>query len=369
MGDRLAFVDYFPTHYRRRLYEEIARRTDADFFFFADERERYWNRKIPLAEAGDYRRVDLRRYRVGDQAVMPGVAARLLSGRYSAVVKSLNGKLMLPLTYGAAAARSVPFVLWTGMWYHPRTLDHRLSLPLTEALYRRAGAIVTYGEHVRRFVLETPGVAPEKVFVAGQAVDEGPYTAVVRAEPEVPEIVYVGQFEERKGLWYLLDAFDRLDGVPARLRLIGNGSQEGRLRERTRGRDDVEIVGYVAQEDLPGELARARSLVLPSITTKLDREPWGLVVNEAMHAGVPVVATDAVGAAAGRLVRDHRNGFVVPEQDAEGLARAMRRLVTDAELASAMGAAAREDAADFNYGRMADAFCAAAEHARGARRG
>ena len=51
----------------------------------------------------------------------------------------------------------------------------------------------------------------------------------------------------------------------------------------------MELVGYMPQEHLPDEFARARCLVLPSITTALDREPWGLVVNEAMHAGVPVV--------------------------------------------------------------------------------
>ena len=64
--------------------------------------------------------------------------------------------------------------------------------------------------------------------------------------------------------------------------------------------------------------------MLPSITTALDKEPWGLVVNEAMHAGLPVVATDAVGAAAGGLVRDGENGFVVPERDADALAAAVR---------------------------------------------
>ena len=48
MRRRIAFVDYFATHYRKRLYEELAQRMEVDFYFFADERERYWNRKIPL---------------------------------------------------------------------------------------------------------------------------------------------------------------------------------------------------------------------------------------------------------------------------------------------------------------------------------
>ncbi len=168
---RIAFVDYFPTHYRRSLYEELARRFDADFYFFADARERYWNRRIPLVQDGEFRWVELRRFRIAGQAVTPGIARALSSGRYDAVIKSLNGKLMLPLTYGAARASRVPFVLWTGMWMHPDTRFHRLTRPVTEAVYRGADAIVVYGEHVKRFVLRTPSVDPAKVFVAGQAVD------------------------------------------------------------------------------------------------------------------------------------------------------------------------------------------------------
>ena len=151
---------------------------EVDFYFFADERERYWNRKIPLVEAGEFRRVELRRYRIAGEAVMPGIVLELSPRRYDAVVKSLNGKLMLPAVYLASRARDVPFVLWTGMWHHPRTSFHRLTRPATEHVYRSAEAIVTYGEHVKRFVADTSGVDPSKVYVAGQAVEAERFTAV-----------------------------------------------------------------------------------------------------------------------------------------------------------------------------------------------
>jgi glycosyltransferase involved in cell wall biosynthesis len=99
------------------------------------------------------------------------------------------------------------------------------------------------------------------------------------------------------------------------------------------------------------------------VTTAEDREPWGLVVNEAMHAGLPVVATDGVGAAAGGLVRDGHNGFVVAEQDRVGLARALATLLDHPDDAATMGERGRADVAAFNYDRMADAFVSAAEFA------
>jgi glycosyltransferase involved in cell wall biosynthesis len=360
---RIAFIDYFATHYRRRLYEELARRMDADFYFFADERERYWNRKIPLVDAGEFRRLDLRRYRIAGQAVMPGLALRLHPGRYDAVIKSLNGKLMLPLVYGTSRVRRLPFVLWTGMWHHPSTRVHQATRPLTERIYHGAEAIVAYGEHVKRFLVDSAGVDAGKVFVAGQAVEPERFTAVEPVRDGTAEVLFVGQFEERKGLTYLLDAFAALDEPTARLRLVGNGSLEAEVARRAATDSRLEVVGYLPQDALPGVLGTARCLVLPSITTALDKEPWGLVVNEAMHAGVPVIATDGVGAAAGGLVEHDRNGLVVPERDVPALATALRRLTSDPALAATMGERARDDVARFNHRAMADAFEAAVEHA------
>ena len=80
-------------------------------------------------------------------------------------------------------------------------------------------------------------------------------------------------------------------------------------------------------------------VVVPSVPTRDFLEPWGLVVNEAFHQGVPVIATDAVGAAAGGLVQHERTGLVVPAGDAEALGAAIRRLRDDRAL---RGAARRE---------------------------
>ena len=360
---RIAFINYFCPHYRLRLFEEVARRMETDFYFFADERERYWNRKIPLVREGAFRRVELRRVRVAGQSFMPGIVRALRRDRYDAVVKCLNGRLMLPLTYVTCRLRGLPIVIWTGMWMHPRTRVHRLTRPLTEAIYRHADAIVTYGEHVKRFVCEVDGVDPAKVFVAGQAVEAHRFRAVQPTMADHANVLFIGQFEERKGIGDLLDAFRAVDAREATLSLVGNGTQEAEIRTRMAADARVEIVGYVPQEELPERLARARCLVLPSVTTALDREPWCLVVNEAMHAGIPVIASDGVGAAAGGLVVDGRNGYVVPERDPAALAAAIRRLVEDRELALALGRQARDDVEAFNYDRMASAFADAVDYA------
>jgi glycosyltransferase involved in cell wall biosynthesis len=322
---RIAFIDYFATHYRKRLYEELARRMEVDFYFFADERERYWNRKIPLVRDGDFRRVELRRYRVAGEAVMPGLALVLHDAPLDAVVKSLNGKLMLPLVYGTSRARGLPFVLWTGMWHHPRTaLSPRDSAAHAARLPRRRGDRGL--RRARRALPRRDGRRRREQGLRGrQAVEAralrvGATGALRRRGGAVRRPVRGAQ-----GLADLLAAFAELGEVRARLRLVGNGSLEPEVPPRgaepAHGRRR-----YLPQERLPETLARARCLVLPSVTTDLDREPWGLVVNEAMHAGVPVIATETVGAGLAAWCSHDRNGLVVPERNPLALGEAIRRL-------------------------------------------
>ena len=89
--------------------------------------------------------------------------------------------------------------------------------------------------------------------------------------------------------------------------------------------------------------------MVPSIPTRDFLEPWGLVVNEAFHRGVPVVATTAVGAVAGGLARHERTALVVAPGDPEALAAALRRLRDDPALRARLGAAAREAVAAYSH--------------------
>jgi glycosyltransferase involved in cell wall biosynthesis len=96
--------------------------------------------------------------------------------------------------------------------------------------------------------------------------------------------------------------------------------------------------------------------VLPSIPTPRFREPWGLVCNEAMHQGRPVVASDSVGAVAGGLVRPGETGLVARSGDAVALARAIDALLSDEGLGQRLGAAARAAVTPYTYEAAAAGF-------------
>jgi glycosyltransferase involved in cell wall biosynthesis len=125
------------------------------------------------------------------------------------------------------------------------------------------------------------------------------------------------------------------------------------------GEGPLEIPGALRRgkceaTDLRNLYAGSDVVVVPSVPTRDFLEPWGLVVNEAFHQGVPVIATDAVGAAAGGLVRHERTGLVVPANDPDALRAALHRLHDDPALRARLGAAGRAAAAQYTPAAWAE---------------
>lgn len=374
----VAFVTNFCPHYRVRTFELLARRLDARFLFFSRGGEWYWPGRFGV-RSGGFPHEYLPGFTVVGTRVTPSLPWRLLRGDDRAVVKCINGRFALPAAYLAARLRRRPFILWTGVWQRLGTPAHRLLYPLTRHVYRHADAVVVYGEHVRRFLVGE-GVAAERIFVAPHATDEQAYgrevteaeTADLRRRfdlpPEVPVVLYLGRLETAKGVWDLLHAFLGLDPSPAVLLYVGEGSQRGELEAavaRAGAGDRVRLAPPLAPEEVPVVHALASVLVLPSITTATFKEPWGLVVNEAFHQGVPAITSDAVGAAAGGLVEDGVTGRVVPEGDRTALARALGELLSDETLRRRLGAAARRRVALWSNERMVQGFVDAVRAACG----
>jgi glycosyltransferase involved in cell wall biosynthesis len=208
---------------------------------------------------------------------------------------------------------------------------------------------VTYGEHVSAYVRAH---GARRVVVASQSVDNAFWSAP--AEPRRDRhfaALFVGRPVPEKGLEVALAAWQRarVDGT---LTVVG---EHGALPP------GVLAAGAVDRRGLRNFYASSDVLLVPSIPSRRFMEPWGLVVNEAMNHGTAILASDAVGAAAGGLVRHGRNGLVVPAGDADALARAIARLAADRSGTAALGAAGREDVAAYSHDAWADSFTQALE--------
>ncbi len=298
-----------------------------------------------------------------------GIGEALALGRsHEAVVAPFAGGALLPAAYAGARRYRRPFVFWASIWHQPRSLAHALALPVTRRIYRHSDAVIAYGEHARRFVAGVRG-HDDDIFVAPQSVEPELFgrpvgadeVAGLRAEfglGDGPLVLYAGRLVADKGVEVLARAWRRV-GAEATLVVAGDGPLAGEVAALPRAR----LIGALPRRRLAVAYAAADFALLPSIPTPRFKEPWGLVCNEAMHQGRPVIATTAVGAVAGGLVVDGRTGLVVPPGDADALAGAISRLVDDRALRTQLGAAAREAVQPYTYEAMADAFDRAFETA------
>jgi glycosyltransferase involved in cell wall biosynthesis len=374
---RYVFVTNFCPHYRVQTFAALARRVEIIFYFYSSGGEKYWLKEHGTRR-GDFACEYLSGINIGHTRITPGLVSRLWNGDYDVVIKCINGKYALAVAYLIARLRRKPFVLWTGVWHTLETPSHRLLFPLIRYLYRHSDAIVTYGDHVKRY-LTGLGVSDDKIFCAHHAVDNAAYARPVcekevralRSALRLPDgrriVLYVGRLERIKGLDILLTAFAE-SGIPdAVLVLAGTGSEQSALEQQAMRLGilpRVRFTDYIPVERIVRYYASAYVAVLPSITTPRGKECWGLVVNEAMNQGVPVIATDAVGAAAGGLVQDGVNGLIVPEGDAKSLAAALRRLLSHPDLRERMSRNARARVLAWDNERMVAGFLQALEYVR-----
>ncbi len=262
-----------------------------------------------------------------------------LAKDYRAVVAGLSGRVAPLAAYTGARTARVPFVLWASLWAHPRTLPHAASYLVVRHLYRHADAIATYGPHVSAYVRAQGATNP--VVEAPQSVDNEYW---IRQSSPIRraafQAAFVGRITGEKGPQVLIQAWSSsgLSALSAALVLVGGGP----IRARAVATGAVLSEGPQPPAEVRNFYAGSDVVVVPSVATRDFREPWGLVVNEAFNQGVPVIATDAVGAVAGGLVRHERTGLVVPAGDPGALAAALRRMHDEPELRERLGAAARE---------------------------
>ena len=163
----------------------------------------------------------------------------------------------------------------------------------------------------------------------------------------VPNILFLGRFESRKGLMYLLRAYYhlRLEGLACRLLLVGTGPQvaEARRYIASRRLGGVELLGRVSDQDKARAFATADIYASPAT----GQESFGIVLLEAMAAGVPIVCSDIHGYKG--VVRRNEQALLVPPKDAEALAAALGTLVRDPARRERMGRAGRGRAAQFGW--------------------
>ena len=355
------------------VFERVAERAGVDLFVAyetAMEANREWS---PPSVSFDHRivsswSVDLRRAGIEGFVHVPreGLGA-LWTFRPDVVLASGAGVWSSPadvLALARAARGEFAFVPWWGSFARedPGLLRSAAEIWM-RAFVARGDAWLAYGSRAASHLVHL-GADPRRIVISPNVARPPEIEGRPQGDRNggATRFLFVGQLIERKGIELLLDAFDGLSG--GELWVAGDGPLRRLVQAAARRDPRIHFLGDLGWVDLHRRYGLADVLVVPS-----SYEVWGLVVNEAVEHGLPVIATDQV-AAADDLVEDGVTGRVVPALNRDALLAAMREISAwTPQQRERCATLSRQIADDWSVERAADGIVAAAGIAVEARRG
>lgn len=328
---KVAVVTEIAAPYRIPLFNALAERLEVEAIFLSERdprrdypfyREEFrfgWHVLPGLQLHRELRWVSLSR----------GLGRRLRSVRPDVVVV---GGWNQPAFWQAmrwARRNGVPLVLWVESTERDVRTGAAPLARLRQAAVRRADAVLVPGRAAAEYAAAL-GVEPRRVHVAPNAVDltlfaervegERRRRAELRRELGVDGCVFlcVSRLSREKGVDVLARASH---GVEGRLVLAGDGPDRAAIEAAAP--DGTLLLGHVDRDELPRWYAAADAFVMPSRS-----ETWGMAMNEAAAAGLPLIASEAPGAGY-ELIEPGVNGFRVPVEDVAALRSALERVGGD----------------------------------------
>jgi glycosyltransferase involved in cell wall biosynthesis len=365
---RVAYFVSHPIQYQAPLLRRIVQEPDIDLtvFFSSDLSVRGYKDRgfgvhvewdVPLLDG--YKHEFLPRLGDGDELGFAkplnwGIFNRLRKGRFDVVWVFGYSRLACLNAILAAKLLGIPVILRaeSNLGDHARSRLTLIAKKMLFALLRSsADCVLPIGkrnqEYWRHYLGENfPAfLAPYAVdndFFRRKAIEAAPHREIFRREldldPGRPVILFASKLQTRKRCIDLVEAFVRLAPAPGMdppgyLLIVGDGEERASLEARVRGSglSSIRFLSFRNQTELPRFYDLCDIFVLPSYN-----ETWGLIVNEVMNAGRPVIVTDQVGCQAD-LVHDGLNGFVYPAFDVDSLSQCLRRMIENPELRTTMG--------------------------------
>jgi glycosyltransferase involved in cell wall biosynthesis len=228
---------------------------------------------------------------------------------------------------------------------------HAKDIYLTEVevLDRRIGSaefVLTCTGFNHRY-LQSVSQSNTPIYLSYHGINLTRFTsAFAKHKTEIPLILSVGRYCEKKGFPYLIEACRQLkqQGHKFQCDIVGYGPLQAELEQLIADLDVADVVslaGKMTQDELVKVYQRASIFVLPcQVMENGDRDGIPNVLLEAMAMEIPVVSTDISGI--GELVESGENGFLVPEKNPPALAEALEKLLTQPELSAQFGKAGRQ---------------------------
>jgi len=353
MKRRLVIVTEIISPYRIPLFNALAQNPDVDlhviFLGDTDPKLRQW--QVYKQEINfSYQVLPSWRKRIGKYNALLNFGIQKALEQSAPEVVLCGGYSYIASWQALRWARRnrVRFLLWSESNLQDMRRRYRFVEFLKKQFLKRSDGFVVPGRSALEY-LRAQGIGESRISIAPNAVDNDLFAKAaesarrnalaLRRELALPDryFLFVGRLVREKGIFELLSAYSNLsEQLRREIGFVFVGDGEARQELQSFGSSispgNVRFVGFVQREQLGAYYGLAAALVLPTYT-----DTWGMVVNEAMACGLPVIVSRAAGCAAD-LVHENRNGLLVTTRDVHSLETAIGTLAQRRDLCEAMGA-------------------------------
>lgn len=370
MTIKVALIHNIISPYRVPLFEELFSRPEIDFTVYYCSRTQK-QRKWDIIDSTKYRYVVLPGITI-EMGVYtcyfnPSIITEIILGKYDVVILYGYMDFTTQIAFILSKLMRIPIILWTEGISSAETGLGRIASPVTDFIVKSVDAIVVPGTLSKDYFI-SKGALESNVFVAPNSVRNAFYISEsqnylsnrnkVQEELGLKDrkiVIYVGQIIERKGIPYLIDAFQKVshDFPEAVLLIVGDGDQKCEIEKLCKDKklQNVIFTSWLSDIEKIRYLSIADVFVLPT-----NEDVWGLVVNEAMCCRLPVIATDAAGCSKDMIIPG-QNGYIVEAKNPDQLYNAIKKVFSNKEVSYAMGRKSLEIIeSDFSVEKMAQGF-------------
>ena len=357
MTSRLVIITEIISPYRIPLFNALAQQEDVDlhviFLAETDPGLRQW---LVYKEeiAFSYEVLPSWRRQIGRYNVLlnRGVEAALAHACPDVILCGGYNYVASWQALAWARGRGIPFFLWSESNLEDMRPGRSLIELLKHDFLQACTGFVVPGRAARDYLL-TLGIRENRIFTAVNAVDNHLFKTAadsarrnasqMRSQLDLPQryFLFVGRLVREKGVFELLSAYAKLDeALRQQIGVVfaGDGPCRARLEAEASSisKGTVRFVGFAQREQLAVYYGLAEMLILPTYS-----DTWGLVVNEAMACGLPIILSSAAGCGPD-LITENWNGVTVPPRNISDLATAMQDVASRPETCSQMGMNSRE---------------------------
>ena len=374
---KIALVTNIVPPYRKALFEEIGRHCDLTVICSAaNESDREWQ-GWDEEGTGVFKTIVLKglsfKTKHGFFYLQTGLVSALRKVCADIVI---NSSFSLNTLWGSLYAKMAqkPSMIWSEATCFSERKQSFARRWFRKMLVRLNDAYIPSGIEANVFLLSL-GAVEERCFTAVDAIEN------IRKRLEYQEmtreadllrkkysgfrILYAGMLIRPKGLDLLFKAYEKVqDEREISLLLMGSGVMEDDLKNEVARKNlkNVKFLGFKNEREKWAYFLASDIFVFPT-----RQDVWGLVVNEAMLCGLPVICSKFAGAAR-NLVGDGKTGYVVDPYDTDGFAQAITKIIKDGDLREKMSKAALEKVAEYSIEESTKGFLRAISFSRSMRR-